>query len=226
MTKKEYDKGMSKILKKIKMPRRQEKKLVHLDLDSLSRQMTLTNHTLEPAEDLFLGGILRKARESRRLTIAQISDILKIKEIYLNALENGQYYVFPGLTYGAGFLRSYARFLELDERHLSARFYEETSNLRVPHAFVPAPQKKNKTPTIQLILRMILLIIVFYISWYLIAMGLEEEAKRRHLPVVDATVQSTNEAPTIEIREDSFPEVGSPLLIEEVLDTIPDTPVN
>lgn len=218
-------KDMSKMLNKIKMPRRREKKLVHLDLDTLSKQTAPAARPVTPDDDLFLGGVLRRTRESQHITLAKVSQNLKIKEVYLSALENGQYYAFPGLTYGAGFLRSYARFLNLDERRLVARFYEETSGMKVPHPMVPAAERKNKLPTFQLIFRMMILVFVFYVSWYLIARGLDDELLRRHLPVVDVTASAGGEAvegDSIEMREDSFLDVQSPLMIEEVLDAVPD----
>ncbi len=217
-------KDMNKVLNKIKIPRRREKKLVHLDLDTLSKQTTAVTRPKTPDDDLFLGGVLRHAREAQHIPLSKVSQSLKIKEVYLSALENGQYYAFPGLTYGAGFLRSYARFLNLDERRLMARFYEETSGIKVPHPTVPVAERKNKLPTMQLIFRLMVLIFVFYVSWYLLARGLDEELLRRHLPVVDVTSANddvTDDA-TIEMREDSFPEVQLPLMIEEVLNAVPE----
>ena len=105
-----------------------------------------------------------------------------------------------------------------------ARFYEETSGMKVPHPTVPVAERKNKLPTMQLIFRLMVLIFVFYVSWYLLARGLDEELLRRHLPVVDVTSANddvTDDA-TIEMREDSFPEVQSPLMIEEVLNAVPE----
>ena len=82
----------------------------------------------EEQEDKFLGYLLSQARKKKRLRYKKLSSDLKIPESYLQALEEEDYEVIPGgEPYIKGYLRSYAKKLELDpdliiqkyERYLS-----------------------------------------------------------------------------------------------------------
>lgn len=61
-----------------------------------------------------LGERLRHAREAKGLTIEDLTNRTKIGRRYLEALENGDFKVIPGLTYLRGFLQNYAAAVDLD----------------------------------------------------------------------------------------------------------------
>lgn len=61
-----------------------------------------------------IGEILRTERESKGLSLADIEEKTKIRAKYLQALEEENYDEIPGEAYCMGFLRNYARFLEID----------------------------------------------------------------------------------------------------------------
>lgn len=61
-----------------------------------------------------LGSSLRDARERKRLTIADLEGVTKVRSKYLRALEDDDFATLPGPTYVKGFLRSYAEALGLD----------------------------------------------------------------------------------------------------------------
>ena len=65
-----------------------------------------------------VGQTLREAREKRGLTIEDVERELKIRRKFILALENNQYKNVVEDIYMRGFLRNYARFLELDESQL------------------------------------------------------------------------------------------------------------
>lgn len=65
-----------------------------------------------------LGDRLRVAREETGLTLSEVSFQTKIRENYLQALEDDQLDKFPSRTQGKGYLRIYADFLGLDEKPL------------------------------------------------------------------------------------------------------------
>lgn len=56
------------------------------------------------------------------LTLSDVQDEIRINSRYLHALEVGDYSILPTAVHGRGFLRNYARFLELDPRPLLERF--------------------------------------------------------------------------------------------------------
>ncbi len=60
-----------------------------------------------------LGGLLKKAREERNISINDISEQTKIQLHYLEALEKGDFSKFPGEVYLKGALRNYAELVGL-----------------------------------------------------------------------------------------------------------------
>jgi transcriptional regulator with XRE-family HTH domain len=68
-----------------------------------------------------LGHILREAREARGLTLAQVQEKIRINVRFLDALETGKYEQLPTPVHIRGYLRNYARFLELDPKPLLDR---------------------------------------------------------------------------------------------------------
>jgi Helix-turn-helix domain len=77
------------------------------------------------AKDLMLGDALRRARLRRGRSLAQAARDTKIATAYLQALEDDQpLAAFPAPVYAKFFLRSYARYLELDADRLTAMFGE------------------------------------------------------------------------------------------------------
>ncbi len=79
-----------------------------------------------------LGHILREARETKGLTLAEVENDIRINSRFLEALENGDYAVLPTPVHVRGFLRNYARFLGLDPKPLLDR-YEVNKNQRKRH---------------------------------------------------------------------------------------------
>ena len=93
-----------------------------------------------------IGEILREARERKDVSFAEIEEAIKIKKRYLLALEHEEWSVLPGKVYAKGFLRTYARYLGLDERSLSD-LYElstATSGTERSDALSQTPGRKRK----------------------------------------------------------------------------------
>lgn len=61
-----------------------------------------------------VGQILREARESRRLTVRDVSKDTNIAIKFILALENEDYSQFPAETFAMGFLKTYSDYLKLD----------------------------------------------------------------------------------------------------------------
>ena len=150
------------------MPRKKKETLVHLDLETLSKETGTKKTKSEGNVDTSLGGTLRRAREKRRLSVAQVAKKLCIKEMYLDALEQGHYYVFPGLAYGVGFLRTYARFLELDANEMVEKFQSETSAIKVEPIEMPIQQNANLMPSARTIFKGLAALIILYLVWYIV----------------------------------------------------------
>lgn len=150
------------------MPRKKKESLVHLDLDTIAQEITTDETQLRVSNGrLSIGEALKNAREKKKLTLAEVSQKLRIKEVYLEALEKGHYYVFPGLSYASGFLRSYALFLGLDAKMLLEQFHKETSEIKVEPTGMPIPKNSNLMPSFRTILNALVILLIIYLIWYI-----------------------------------------------------------
>lgn len=64
------------------------------------------------------GQQLRQQREQKGLSIGEVSERLKLPARQIEALETGHYELLPEPVFIRGFLRSYGRFLDIDETKL------------------------------------------------------------------------------------------------------------
>src|SRR5262249_28016794 len=69
-----------------------------------------------------LGSQLRKAREQRGLSLAQLADLTKITIPTLRAIESNEIERLPGSFYTRGFLKAYAREVGLDPAETIRRY--------------------------------------------------------------------------------------------------------
>jgi cytoskeletal protein RodZ len=92
-----------------------------------------------------IGGSLREARLKRDLTPADVQKAIRIRDRYLQALEEERWELLPGDAYVKGFLRTYADYLGLD-----GSLYVEEYNSRFAHPdelqLVPERFARTRTP--------------------------------------------------------------------------------
>jgi cytoskeleton protein RodZ len=72
-----------------------------------------------------VGQDLRNARQRKGEDLAQISRVLKIRKVHLDALEESNFAALPGRAYAIGFVRSYAEYLGLNGREYVDRLKAE-----------------------------------------------------------------------------------------------------
>ncbi|HBM87985.1 MAG: DUF4115 domain-containing protein [Parvibaculaceae bacterium] len=73
------------------------------------------------------GTVLRKARLKTGEDLKSVSDKLRIRRPYLEALEEGRHDDLPGRAYAIGFVRTYAVYLGLDAAELVTLYKSETA---------------------------------------------------------------------------------------------------
>jgi len=74
-----------------------------------------------------IGQILRNARLGQDKSIQEASQTLKIRQIYLEAIENNKFAQLPGKIYIIGFIKTYAEYLQLDGEEIIRAY--KTGNL-------------------------------------------------------------------------------------------------
>jgi len=113
---------------------------------------------------------LTQARQVRGLEVRDVSNILRIRAIYLEVLEDGLFEDLPGPTYGVGFLRSYGDFLGLDGEELVRRFKDETGGTLTPQQLsFPVPASEARQPTTGIIIGTLIVAIVIAAAWYVVS---------------------------------------------------------
>jgi cytoskeletal protein RodZ len=89
-----------------------------------------------------IGGSLREARLKRGLTPADVQKAIRIRDRYLQALEEERWELLPGDAYVKGFLRTYADYLGLDGNlyveEYNSRFARPDEPQLVPERFARA----------------------------------------------------------------------------------------
>lgn len=63
-----------------------------------------------------LGEKLRQAREERGISISEVAEQTRISPHYLDSIENDDYRTLPGGIFNKGFVKSYAKYVGIDEQ--------------------------------------------------------------------------------------------------------------
>jgi cytoskeletal protein RodZ len=96
------------------------------------------------------GEKLRRERESRRITLDQIAEATKISSRNLRALEEENFAILPGGIFNKGFVRSYARFLGINEDKAVADYLaaagEKLPADKIEGGGIPDPPPKPRKP--------------------------------------------------------------------------------
>lgn len=79
-----------------------------------------------------IGVALRAAREHRGLSIEELSDITRVRQVYLAAIEDMRLEELPSRPFVIGYLRAYAKALNLDDEAVVARFRAEHGAVAEP----------------------------------------------------------------------------------------------
>lgn len=61
-----------------------------------------------------VGAQLRAAREAKGLALSEVAEALKLGVRQIEAVENGNWQILPGATFIRGFVRNYARMVQID----------------------------------------------------------------------------------------------------------------
>ncbi len=98
------------------------------------RRIHLRDITAEtPLDDDTVGAALRSARLKTGEDLKSVSDRLRIRRVYLEALEESRHDDLPGRPYAIGFVRTYAGYLGLGCSEMVERYKKETA----PEATLP-----------------------------------------------------------------------------------------
>lgn len=72
-----------------------------------------------------LGTIFKEIREKNGITLEEIENTTKIRTKYLKAIEDDKFDEIPGKVYAKGFVKSYAKYLKIDQEPVIIEMIEE-----------------------------------------------------------------------------------------------------
>lgn len=114
-----------------------------------------------------VGALLRASRLRVGEDLRQVSDILCIRYLYLEAIENCRYADLPGNTYAVGFIRSYAEHLGLDGDEVVRRYRaEQVGKKNATDLAFPTPVQDSGVPKGAIVFVGVLIALVVYGGWY------------------------------------------------------------
>jgi len=120
---------------------------------------------------LGVGATLRNARAKTGKSLGEVATLLRIRQPYLLALEEGRHRDLPGGAYAIGFLRTYAEFLALDGEEMVRRFRTEASDDLHPRSelIFPSPVSEGRIPGGAVLFVGLLVAGLAYGAWYLLS---------------------------------------------------------
>ncbi|MET4807607.1 RodZ domain-containing protein [Limibacillus sp. MBR-115] len=134
------------------------------NLDDEFEQHQLDDEAL-PEVRPTVGRLLRETRESYELDQQDVAGALRIRSVYVAAMEEGRYDDLPGEAYAIGFVRTYADYLRLDSAEVVKRFKAEFAGLERRSLRFPTPPREGHIPGGALILIALVLIALGYGAW-------------------------------------------------------------
>jgi cytoskeleton protein RodZ len=137
---------------------------------------------------LAVGVLLRERRETLGLNLDAIGEALRIKPVYLAAIEQGRAQDLPGATYAIGFIRAYAQFLGLDGERILESYKAESAEIQArPDLSLPVPLIARSVPGGPILLAGVILALCGYGIWYYLSTG--ERTRPERVAAVPAELQ-------------------------------------
>ncbi|MBM4139391.1 MAG: helix-turn-helix domain-containing protein [Nitrospira sp.] len=158
-----------------------------------------------------VGEFFRQVRETKKLTVEEVSSKTRIRLDFINALEDENFAKLPDQVFARGFVRSYARSLGLDEEDVIQRFaqssrsfYEkqdEQERLRARQTEENRKHESNRK-TVMVAVGIAVLTLVFLLSRE--QPSVVKQSSSETASVKDST-QAATETPSPTLRQDLDP---------------------
>ncbi|NQU60176.1 MAG: DUF4115 domain-containing protein [Rhodospirillales bacterium] len=114
-----------------------------------------------------IGALLKASRLRLGDDLRDVADILKIRRVYLEAIEDGRFEELPGATYASGFIRAYAEHLGLDSDEVVRRYKGEKVTAAPDSKLeFPEPILEHGVPGGAIIFVGVLVAVLAYGAWY------------------------------------------------------------
>jgi len=168
-----------------------------------------------------IGAELRQRREQAGYSLSEVADAIRINQEVLNSIESGQIDYSPGQIFIRGFMRSYARFLDMDlqalQHRLNAIMGEESRT--VPYPIQPVQGIKTTSRSRSRWIWLVAVVIVgAAVAWYMV----EYQLRAPTSEAAAVAEPETEAAPTPEVLEPQVTE-ATRATSEEQASSAPET---
>lgn len=169
-----------------------------------------SERTLSERRPKTIGELLGEARRHHGASIEAVGAALRIRPVFLQAIEENRYDRLPGPVYALGFVRTYADYLGLDGEAFARRFKTEVSGLDTKQDFsFPVPLPDRGLPGGALLLVALIVAACAYAVWYYRASG-ERSRPERVAAVPEQLIALPPTATAPEPAPPAHPGEGSP----------------
>jgi len=158
------------------------------------------------------GKFLRRERETRSISLEQISNFTKIKQHHLKAIEEDRYELLPPALYVKGFLMGYARYLDLDPRDIVLQYEKYKKSLIPPEPVElqpeASPKKKMRQWFLLSLVFAVILSTVFFI-FYPARRPAEKKSQVASVPLISPSLVTRSEGevrPIYQAQQNQFAE--------------------
>ena len=111
-----------------------------------------------------IGHQLRAAREARAMSIEEISRATRIPMGSVERIENGHFDDLPGEVFVRGFLRAYARAVQLPVDDVLAHYTASRRIAWVTPMPLASPEKRSRAPRVGVAIAFVLLLVLFTLA--------------------------------------------------------------
>src|SRR5450830_1817974 len=155
-----------------------------------------------------LGEVLLAARNAKNLTQKDVADNLRLSLKQIDALETNAFDLLPDAMITRGFIRNYARFLDVDAEPLLASYRarvpdKSLNTLKVQSSMNQVVLTKESQPWLKYILASIL-VLLFLLSWFFYMDYMPKPAKKAVAVATDKAAPA-NAPVTISLPEIALP---------------------
>lgn len=150
----------------------------------------------EETNNLTTGQRLRQLREQKHLTVQNVADKLYLDNGVIQALENDRYEVLPPTIFVRGYLRGYAKILEVPATSLLEK-YDAHVGHKPPPPITPQAKPKKQATTNDLWVKMLTYTIFVTLMILMVLWGVNHYAL---LPSSDTNNAATTAGENVELR--------------------------
>jgi cytoskeleton protein RodZ len=150
---------------------------------------------------LTLGEKLRQARDERGISISEVAEQTRISAMYLELIENDDYRTLPGGIFNKGFVKSYAKYVGLDEQEALQDYArivaaEQETAEENPKTYRPEVLTDDRTSSSIIPTVIFAVIILGLMTWGILALVNYIQENQNRTPATNTNINSNANANT------------------------------